>query len=157
MAAECGMGPIGLVALVEHDANGPVDCRPLIQTDKSRSRGGRRKVGIQHDQPIPVAETRSMLTVTVGLVTTVVPVTVGLVTTVVPVAVSLVTTVVPVAVSLVTTVVPVAVSVVGGPGRSTGGGDRCVEGVSEVGGKVDERAGRCCVEDDLALVVEPRA
>ena len=44
--AECGPGAVGMVALLDDDANGPVNHRPLLQTGKPRPRGGRRKVGI---------------------------------------------------------------------------------------------------------------
>ena len=88
VSMECGQGTVGMVALADDDADGPVDHRPLLNTGKPRSCGGRRKVGVQHDQPIPVAATRSMPPVIAVLVIDVVPVAVTVAVAVLPVAVS---------------------------------------------------------------------
>ena len=124
MSTECGMGAVGIVAVVDHDPNGTVHRRPLIQTDESGSRGGWRNVGIEHDQPIPITATRTVL---------------------------------PDIVTVAVSVLSLAIcAVVGGPRRYTGCNNRCVKGVPEVGGQVDECAGHCRVEDDAALSVESR-
>ena len=61
---------------------------------------------------------------------------------------------VPVTITEATAVLSVALSGLGGSGRMTGCGCRCVEGVFEVSGHVDEGAGRCGVEDDAVLGAE---
>jgi hypothetical protein len=54
VAAQRGVGQVGTVTVVDHDPNGPVNHRQFIQADRPRDRGGRRKVGIEHDRSMPV-------------------------------------------------------------------------------------------------------
>ena len=63
---------------------------------------------------------------------------------------------VPVAVRLFMTAPSVARCAAPVPSRRTERDGRCAKGVSEVGGQIDEGAGDCCVEDDIALAVESR-